>query len=39
MLQSTFREEFVETKYQVFDIIGLLLILVQVNPASQMERV
>ena len=29
--QSTLREEFVEKKYQVFDIIGLLTILVQVN--------
>ena len=29
--QSTLREEFVEKKYQVFDIIGLLTILVQAN--------
>ena len=38
-LLSTLREEFVEKKYQVFDIIGLLLILSQVNPSSPVERV
>ena len=32
--QSTLREEFVEKKYQVFDIIGLLIILAQVNLVS-----
>ena len=37
--QSTLREEFVEKKYQVFDIIGLLTILVQVNLSSPVERV
>ena len=37
--QSTLQEEFVEKKYQVFDIIGLLLILVQVNLSSPMERI
>ena len=37
--QSTLREEFVEKKYQVFDIIGLLSILVQVNLSSSVERV
>ena len=37
--QSTLREEFVEKKYQMFDIIGLLTILVQVNLSSPMERV
>ena len=37
--QSTLREEFVEKKYQVFDIIGLLTILVQVNLSSSVERV
>ena len=36
--QSTLREEFVKKKYQVFDIIGLLTILVQVN-LSSVERV
>ena len=35
---STLREEFVEKKYQVLDIIGLLLILVQVNLSSPVER-
>ena len=35
--QSTLREEFVEKKYQVFDIIGLLTILVQVNLSSPVE--
>ena len=37
--QSTLREEFVEKKYQVFDIIGLLTVLVQVNLSSPVERV
>ena len=37
--QSTLREEFAEKKYQVFDIIGLLTILVQVNLSSPVERV
>ena len=37
--QSTLREEFVEKKYQVFDIIGFLTILVQVNLSSPVERV
>ena len=37
--QSTLREEFVEKKYQVFDEIGLLTILVQVNLSSPVERV
>ena len=37
--QSTLREEFVEKKYQVFDIIGLLIILVQVNLSSPVEQV
>ena len=37
--QSTLREELVEKKYQVFDIIGLLTILVQVNLSSPVERV
>ena len=37
MSQSTLREEFVEKKYQVFDIIGLLTILVQVNLSSPVE--
>ena len=38
-LLSTLREEFVEKKYQVFDIIGLLLILSQVNLSSPVEGV
>ena len=38
-LLSTLREEFVEKKYQVFDIIGLLLILSQANLSSPVERV
>ena len=38
-LLSTLREEFVEKKYQVFDIIGLLLILSQVNLSPPVERV
>ena len=37
--QSKLREEFVEKKHQVFDIIGLLIILVQVNLSSPVERV
>ena len=37
--QSTLREEFVEKKYQVFDIIGLLTILVRMNLSSPVERV
>ena len=37
--QSTLREELVEKKYQVFDIVGPLIILVQVNLSSPMERV
>ena len=37
--QATLREEFVEKKYQVFDIIGLLIILVYVNLSSPVERV
>ena len=37
--QSTLREEFVEKKYQMFDIIDLLTILVQVNLSSPVERV
>ena len=37
--QSTLREEFVEKKHQVCDIIGLLTILVQVNLFSPVERV
>ena len=39
LLQSTLREEFVEQKYQVFDIIDLLTILVQVSLSSPVERV
>ena len=37
--QSTLREEFVERKYQVFDIVGPLIILVHVNLSSPVERV
>ena len=37
--QSTLREEFAEKKYQVFGIISLLIILVQVNLSSPVERV
>ena len=37
--QSTLREEFVEKKYQVFDIVGSLIILVQVDLSSHVERV
>ena len=36
--QSTLREEFVEKKYQVFDIVLPLIILAQVNPSSPVER-
>ena len=39
MSQSTLREEFVEKKYQILDIIGLLMILVQVNLSSPVDRV
>ena len=37
-LLSTLREEFVEKRYQVFDIIGLLLILSQVNLSSPVSE-
>ena len=37
--QSTLREEFAEKKYQVYDTIGLLTILAQVNLSSPVERV
>ena len=37
--QSSFREKFVEKKFQVFDIVGPLIILVQVNLSSPVERV
>ena len=37
--QSTFGVEFVEKKYLVSDIIDLVIILVQVNLSSPMERV
>ena len=37
--QSTLREEFVEKTYQMFDIVGPLIILVQVNLSSPVERV
>ena len=37
--QSTLRENFVEKKIQVFDIVGPLIILVQVNLSSPVERV
>ena len=36
--QSTLREEFVEKKYQVFDMVRPLIILVQGNPSSPVER-
>ena len=39
LLQSTLREEFAEKKYQVFDIIDVLIILVHVNLSSPVERV
>ena len=32
--QATLREEFVEKKYQVFDRVRPLIVLVQVNPSS-----
>ena len=35
----TLREEFVEKKYQVFDTVGPLIILAQVNLSSPVERV
>ena len=37
--QSTLREELVEKKYQLFDIVGPLIIIVQVNLSSPVERV
>ena len=37
--QSTLREKFVEKKYQMFDIVGPLSILVQVDLSSPVERV
>ena len=37
--QSTLREKFVEKKFQVFDIVGTLIILVQVSLSSPVERV
>ena len=37
--QSTLRENFVEKKFQVFDIVGPLIILVQVDLSSPVERV
>ena len=37
--QSKLREEFVEKKYKVFHIVGPLIILVQVNLSSPVERV
>ena len=37
--QSTLREEFVEKKYQVFDIVDPLIILVQVNLSSPVELI
>ena len=37
--QSTLREKFAEKKFQVFDIVGPLIILVQVNLSSPVERV
>ena len=37
--QATVRQEFVEKKYDVFDITGRLLLLVQVHPSSPLERV
>ena len=36
--QSTLREEFVEKKYQVFDIVGPLIILIQVNLSFPVKR-
>ena len=37
--QSTLREKLVEKKFQVFDIVGPLIILVQVSLSSPVERV
>ena len=37
--QSTLREKLVEKKFQVFDIVGPLIILVEVNLSSPVERV
>ena len=37
--QPALWEEFVEKKYQLFDMIGPLIILVQVNLSSPVERV
>ena len=37
--QSTLREEFVEKRYQLFNIVGPLINLVQVNLSSPVERV
>ena len=37
--ESTLREKFVEKKFQAFDIVGPLIILVQVNLSSLVERV
>ena len=37
--QSTLREKFVDKKFQVFDIVGPLIFLVQVNLSSPVERV
>ena len=37
--QSTLRENFVEKTFQVFDIVRPLIILVQVNLSSPVERV
>ena len=37
--QSTLREEFAEKKYQVFDIVDPLIILVPVNLSPPVERV
>ena len=37
--KSTLREEFVEKKYQVFDLVGPLINLDQVNLSSPVERV
>ena len=37
--ESTLREKFVEKKFQVFDIVGSLIILVQVNLTFPVERV
>ena len=37
--QSTLREKFVEKKFQVFDLVGPLIILVQMNLSCPVERV